>query len=205
MERRAPPYQSSHSVLHTATPPQSRRQNHTSKKNTHHWSCVWGKWSSGRVQQEENRDDSSQSRPFHTPPLRCQLSTGYEPNPVPCSCGPKMPDGQNNAHGQTLTPRCTRPLTAHSQCKHACYQTENINKDSHAISHKNTSLCLLNGSNYSGVLSLTFGTITPFYHLWASWWKAQATHFSNAGIPAHIHTHATNYWWGTCACIFSQS
>ena len=147
---------------HKETPPQSWGRNHTSMK-THHWSCS-RQWKSAAGR--EGRDDSPQPGPFNTPPsLCCQLSTGYEPNPVPCSCGPKMPDGQNNAHRLDI---------AHSQCKCACRHTNSLNKASHAIIHKNTchTIWLRDGSNYSGVLPLTFVPATPFYHLWAVWWEA---------------------------------
>lgn len=101
-------FTSSITQVRTETPLQSQKhKTHVSKK-THTTEVM--------CEESEAVEEYSRKRaamtlhspdPLTLPSLHCQLSTGYEPNPVPCSCGPKMPDRQNNAHRETQTPKHT--------------------------------------------------------------------------------------------------
>lgn len=83
----------------------------------------------------------------------------------------KKPNRQNCARSYT------HPSIAQSQNKCLNEQIK-INKGSDVSGCKKTKqkkpacVTLSDDGNYSVVLPLTFVPSTPFYHLWAGWWKA---------------------------------
>lgn len=105
-------------LLLTETPPQSeRKQNHKSKK-TPRWSSVRGKWSRGRVLQEESFDDSSQSGPFHTPPSTASSAADMRQTLLHAAVGLKCQMGKI-MHADTQTHTSTYSTLTMQVCVQA--------------------------------------------------------------------------------------
>lgn len=101
--------------------------------------------------------------PLSSPPSAASSAADMSQT-LPCSCGPEMPDWQNNAHA---LPRLNRHRTYTTLTREVCVQAHKDHKHGfrcNSISKTNVALCDP-VCNYSGLPSPTFVPATPFEHV----------------------------------------